>query len=302
LKGLAKYLKSVGKTHIITSAVEHKSVLAPLEALHEDGFEVSVLPVKPCGMLEADMIAAQLKVETGLVSVQAVNNEIGTIQPLSEIAAMLSGRGILFHTDAAQALGKIDINVDKWGVDFATFSAHKVYGPQGVGATFIKASRMELLAPLLSGGGQEFGLRSGTLPVALCAAFGGACSLIETRRTYVQALRERLLAGIKPLKPIIYGHKFPQWNAPGILCLGLIGIDNETLVMALPGLAFGVGAACSRNGNHHSHVIEAITSSQQAATESIRLSFDRYTTEEEIDECSAQIRDAVQNIRQMNGA
>src|SRR5690606_5509778 len=154
--------------------------LKPLRTL--DGFTVSVLPVKPCAMIEADMIEKALTAETGLVTIQAVNNETGTIQPLDEIAAMLSGRGVLLHTDAAQALGKADFNVSRAGIDFASLSAHKVYGPQGVGALYIRAGRAALLQPLQHGGGQEQDLRAGTVPVALCGGFGAACEMITDDR------------------------------------------------------------------------------------------------------------------------
>ncbi len=196
IKGIAAHLKATGKTHIVTTAVEHKSVLAPLAAL--EGFTVSVLPVKPCGMIEAGMIEKALTAQTGLVCVQAVNNETGTIQPLSEIVAMLRGRGIFLHADAAQAVGKIDFNINESGADFAALSAHKVYGPQGIGALYVRGN---VLTPLLHGGGQENGLRSGTLPVALCVGMGAAFKFAENRCAELQTQREVFLEKLAPLSP-----------------------------------------------------------------------------------------------------
>lgn len=213
IKGVAAHLKSIGKTHLVTSAVEHASVLAPLKALAKEGFELTLLSVKPCGMIEAEMIERALRPDTGLVCVQAVNNEVGVIQPIEEIALMLSGRDVLFHCDAAQALGKIDFDVAV-GVDFASLSSHKVYGPQGVGALYVRAERKQLLAAVNHGGGQEYGLRSGTLPSALCAGFGRACTLIEDDSRHLRGLRSAFLNRIAWLKPIVYGHSHPQWNVP----------------------------------------------------------------------------------------
>jgi cysteine desulfurase len=296
IKGLANTLRAAGKTHIIAPAIEHKSVLEPLATL--EGFTVTLLPAKACGMIEADMIAKAITPQTGLVCVQAVNNETGTIQPISEIATMLKGRNIFFYVDAAQALGKIDIDAPQYEADFITLSAHKAYGPQGIGALYIKDKS---LSPLHHGGGQEQGLRSGTLPVALCAGFGTACTLITDDRARLLDLRTSFLGKISVLKPEIYGHSDPAWNVPGILNLRLAGIDSETLVMALPGLAFGLGAACTGAGNRYSHVIESLAG-RAAATETIRLSFGRFTTADQMDQAANQIIAAVTPIRKLQEA
>lgn len=300
LKGLARSLEASGRTHILTSAVEHKSVLEPLSELKNRGFRVSVLPVKPCGMIEADAIERALDDEVGLVSIQAVNNETGTIQPLSEIARVLKARGILFHSDATQALGKTDFDVVSSGVDFASLSAHKVYGPQGIGALFADPRKKSLLQSRQTGGGQEWGLRSGTVPVALCAGFGAACSIIEDERERLKTLRDSFLTEISPLNPTIHGHSDSLWNVPGIISIRFPGIDNETLLMALSGLAVGTGSACSAN-NNSSHVIAAITGSKLSARETIRLSFGRFTTIADMSTAAAQITEAVTQIRHMEG-
>jgi cysteine desulfurase len=244
-------------------------------------------------MIEASAIAKALKPHTGFVSVQAVNNETGTIQPLAEISEVLARRGILFHTDAAQALGKMPFSVVHSGVDFASFSAHKGHGPQGIGALYVKSSKSTMLKPLHHGGGQEGGLRSGTLPTALCAGFGEACRVIEDDRMRTQIMRRDFLDRITVLKPIVHGHADPEWNVPGILNLRFPGIDHETLVMGLPGLAFGTGSACNSGKTKVSHVIQAMTGSEEAANESIRLSFGRMTSSEDLQQAADQIIAAV---------
>jgi len=299
IKGLANHLKALSKTRIITTVVEHKSVLEPLAQLKADGFEIVPLYCKQCGMITADVIEKALDERTGLVCVQAVNNETGTIQPLAKIAEVLEGRDVLFHCDAAQALGKMPFSVEIAGIDFASLSAHKVHGPQGIGALYVKSGLLKSLEPLIAGGGHEFGLRSGTLPVALCAGFGIACSLIEDDTERLQALRDAFLARLTKLEPVVYGHREPHKNVPGIINISFPGIDNETLVMALPGLAFGIGSACSSTGTSVSHVIKAITGEEQAARESIRVSIGRLTTKQEMDQASEEIIAAVTSIREL---
>lgn len=291
IHGLVPALKTSGRTHIIASAVEHKSVLAALDAL--DGFTVTILPVKACGMIEADHIERALTPQTGLVCVQAVNNELGVIQPVEEIAAMLAGRGIFFHIDAAQALGKIPVDVTKMGADFMTLSAHKMHGPQGIGAVYKKT---DSLRAIQHGGGQEQNLRAGTLPVFLCAGFGAACDLIADDRARLQNLRNDFLARVAKLNPVIGGHSDPLWNVPGILSLRFPGIDQESLVMGLPDLSFGVGSACAAG---LSHVIRATSGSDQAANETIRLSFGRFTTEEDIHHAAEMFARVITEIKTM---
>lgn len=291
IRGLEPVLKESGRTHIITSAVEHKSVLESLAAL--DGVSVTILPVKPCGMVDAAVLERAITPQTGLVCIQAVNNELGVIQPLEEIAALLRGRGIFFHVDAAQGLGKIPLDVQKTGVDFMTLSAHKMHGPQGIGAVYCKD---DLLTPILYGGGQEQGLRAGTLPVFLCAGFGAACDILADDRDRLQGLRDALLARLAPLNPVVGGHSDPAWNVPGILNLRFPGIDQDSLVMGMPELSFGTGSACAAGP---SYVLRAATGSDQAAKEAIRLSFGRFTTAAEMDRAAEIIVKTVTEIKTM---
>lgn len=320
IKGIAAHLKSEGRMHLVTSAVEHASVLEPLRELQAQGFELTVLGVKPCGMIEADMIERALRPNTGLVCVQAVNNEVGVIQPIEEIAVMLKGRGILFQCDAAQALGKTNFKVDSsacaaqtgsrmrlpcdnesTGPDFVSLSSHKVYGPQGIGALYVRAEKKHLLTAVNRGGGQESGMRSGTLPTALCVGFGKACSLLEDDTRHIRSLRWAFLNRLSWLNPIVYGHSHSDWNVPGILSVRFKGIETETLIMALPDLAFGIGAACSSGGAKLSHVVRATTGSDEAARESIRISFGRFTTHQEVLRAADLIIEAVEEIREVQG-
>lgn len=296
VQGLAPYLLRSGKTHIVVSAIEHASVLQAIDGLA--GLTVSRVPPKPCGMVDAKTIEPYLTAQTGLVCLQAVNNETGTIQPVKEVAAMLAGRDILLHCDAAQAIGKIPFDVVSLSVDFASFSAHKLHGPQGIGALYLRAELQSKIAPLLRGGGQQKNLRSGTLPTALCAGFGKACEISEINDAPQWALRNIFLDRLAPLAPVVYGHADEAWQAPGILALRFSGIDSETLVMALPELSFGTGAACSSSRNEYSHVISAIAG-EDAAREVIRISFSRMTSREEVEEASVVIQRAVREIYQL---
>lgn len=294
LRGLRHHLRSTGRMHIITTAVEHSSILSMMDELRADGFAITILPVQKCGMIEADMIAPAITPQTGLVVVQAVNNELGVIQPIDEIAAMLRGRGILFHVDAAQGLGRIPVDLNAWNADFISLSAHKIHGPQGIGALYIKNTG---LLHVISGG-QEQGLRAGTLPVAQCVGFGAACVLINHDRERLQKLRENFLARLAPLNPVVHGHADPVWNVPGILNLRFPGIDHETLVMVLPELSFGTGAACTAGP---SHVITAIAGTD-AAGEAIRLSFGRMTSQDDLTKAAEMFLSAITEIKTMQEA
>ena len=294
LRGLRHYLRQTGRTHIITTTVEHSSILGMMDELRHDGFTITILPTQKCGMIEADMIAPAITPQTGLVVVQAVNNELGVIQPVDEITAMLQGRGILFHVDAAQGLGRIPVDLKAWNADFISFSAHKIHGPQGIGALYIKTPGILNAVS----GGQEQGLRAGTLPVAQCAGFGMACTLINHDRARLQNMREEFLARLAPLNPVVHGHADPVWNVPGILNLRFPGIDHETLVMALPDISFGTGAACTDGS---SHVITAIAGAD-AAREAIRLSFGRMTTHDDLNRAAEMFLSAITEIKTMQEA
>jgi len=323
--GLRDFLKEAGRTHIVSSAAEHKSVLAPLAALEREGFTVTLAPVKSCGMVDEAALARAIRPETGLVSVQMVNNELGTIQPVSEIKSMLSSMlrpDILLHTDAAQAPGKMAFSLAETGADLASLSAHKMHGPQGIGALYVRAGISGCLKARNLGGGQEGGLRSGTVPAFLCAGFGAAAeataaAALSDDRQRFQRWREDFIARLREAcggcpgmpMPIVQGHNDPDWNVPNILSLRFPGIDNEALVMALPGLAFGTGSACGAGRGEHSHVIAAIGDGGgagggdggggAAARETIRLSFGRFNVWPELRDAADRIAEAVIEISKL---
>lgn len=299
LQGIVKHLKRLGKTHIISSEIEHKSVKSTLEALMKDhGFTVTFLKHQPCGILEVSSIEKAMTDQTGLISIHMLNNEIGVIQPIEEICKIAKTRGIYMHTDAAQALGKIEIDVEKIGIDFMSLSAHKIHGPQGIGALY---TRHAFLDPILYGGGQEQGLRAGTLPVALCAGFGKACELIDCSEIKkLQGFREHILERVSSRYPniVIHGRTVNEWQYPGIISLRFPGIDNETLIMGLDRVSISAGSACGNVHNEPSHVIASLVS-EQAAFETIRISMGRYTSQDDVDALCENIISTVDEIYHM---
>ena len=309
LFGMLDYLRSIGKTHIVTTAVEHKSVLGPMAEIEKREFTVTYVQPKPCGMIEGDMIAAAITPQTGLVSVQALNNEVGTIQPLAEIRAILP-HGVIFHSDAAQAVGKMNFTLDECGnPDLVTLSSHKIYGPKGMGALYIAPHIRAHIKPLLLGSMYEGGMRAGTVATELCAGFGQAAELVHIELAddlaKMEALRTLFLKKLKGTLPdlVINGHSDAAWRAANILNIRVPGITNEDLLAALPDLAFSPSSACNATRTGHiSHVIRAMTGADQPARESIRLSFGRFTTEMEIVRAADMIINAVHTIQKMQGA
>lgn len=305
LTGIAAHLKSIGKTHIITSKAEHKSVLEPLEALAAEGFTVEKLDVLPCAMVDTPMLEKALRDDTGLVSLMAVNNETGTLNPWVEYVDLLKDRGVITHCDIAQAAGKMPLDVRALGIDMASLSGHKMYAPQGIGALYVRRELQDKLTPLIRGGGQQNGLRGGTVPVALCAALGAACEIAGAEMTEeiprLQRQRERLMNQLRMVWPeiTVNSHSEEDWRVPGCINLRFDGVENEWLITATPGLAFSTGSACANTGTAHSHVIMAMTGDAQAARESLRISFGRFTTDEDIDTAAAQITAALADIAEM---
>jgi cysteine desulfurase len=295
LLGLKKNLINRNKTHIITSKIEHKSVLNVLRYLENDGFQVTYLRPKSCGMVEVETLKDAIKQDTGLVTIQAINNELGVINPLLEISNFLTDKDIFFHVDGAQALGKILIDLESMNIDFMSFSSHKIYGPQGIGALYLKSN---ILTPVIFGGGQEKGLRPGTLSTSLCFGFGKACSYINLSDVdRLRDLREEFVETVRSVFPEmeIFGHSDEKWQFPGILSIRFPGIDNDLLTLTLSNFSFGKGSACGSGSLEGSHVIKAIVS-EQAAKEVIRVSFGRFTTKEEIKMFSDRLIDAVDKI------
>lgn len=280
--------KSLG--HVVVSAIEHEAVLQPAKELKHRGYEVSILGPNSSGFISTDLLERVLQDNTLLVSIMTANSEIGSIQPISELAQLAHAKGALFHTDATQALGKIALNVTELGVDAASFSAHKIGAPKGIGALYLKARTP--FKPLLLGGGQEEGKRSTTQNVAGIAAFTAACeyaqSSVETERARLSELRnyayERIekLPGVRATVDI---SKAPQHYLPNIVHMLVSGFESETLILRLDALGFGVsgGSACSSHSLEPSHVLRAIGISADDAYGALRVSMGRYTTKEQLD-------------------
>ncbi len=296
IKGLAK-----PGGHIVTVATEHECVLAAAEAVERGGMRVTYLPVMADGLIDLDQVTAALTPETVLVSVMAVNNEFGVIQNIQEIAALAHTRGVAFHSDAAQAAGKIALDVRAQNIDLMSLSAHKLYGPMGLGALYVHAGMADRLKPLAHGGGQERGLRPGTLPTPLCVGFGEACRIalaeFEAEAARLLAMRDRLLEQLRASAPDMVVNGSLTRRIPGNLNIAFPGIEAESLIARLPELALATGSACSSAVNEPSHVLTALGLSPELAAGSLRIGFGRFTTEAELDRAGRLIAAAIKDLR-----
>lgn len=286
LQGMVKFYSKKGK-HIISVKTEHKSVLDPLKFLESQGFEITYLPVNSQGLIDLKTLNQAIRKETILASIMMVNNETGVLHPLKEIAQILHEHNVLFHVDAAQALGKLPINVQELDVDLMSFSAHKIYGPKGIGALFVRAHPHIHLQPIIYGGGQEQGLRPGTLPPFLIAGFTRALELViqdlpqEIKRIF--HLKKMLWEGIKDLSGIHLNSDFSTC-VPHICNITFKNIDAESFLLNIQDkLAIAQGSACTSAHMEPSHVLRAMGLSTQDADNSFRFSFGRYTTETDIE-------------------
>jgi len=274
---------------IITCAIEHKAVLAPCKRLSERGFEVVILPVDENGLVRLPDLENALGEDTFLVSIQAANNEIGTLQPIAEIAALAHRHGALVHTDAAQAVGKIPVDAEAWGVDLLSFSAHKMYGPKGIGGLYVRGGKREIpLRPLLEGGGQENGMRAGTSNVPGIVGLGAACEItaaeLPAERARLQAMRNELEHGLLKILPGARINARSALRLPNTINLTIEGIEADALLLRLPGLMMSTGSACNTGAPEPSPVLQAIGLSRTQAASSIRISLGRMTQPEEIKE------------------
>ncbi len=295
--GAAEYAP-VSRRKIITCAIEHKAVLAPVNRLQEDGFQVIILPVDENGQISLSDLENALDDETFLVSIQAANNEIGTIQPIADITALAHQRGALIHTDAAQAVGKIPVDVNAWGVDLLSFSAHKMYGPKGIGGLYVRGGKREIpIRPMLEGGGQEHGLRAGTSNVPGIVGFGAACQIaceeLPTESVRLQTLRDQLENSLRENVPGLKINACSAPRLPNTSSLTIESIESDALLLRLPNLMMSTGSACNTGAVEPSHVLQAIGLSRVQAASSIRISLGRMTREEEIYETVRQIHAAV---------
>jgi cysteine desulfurase len=289
------------RRHIVVSAIEHDCVLESARALERDGAAVTYLPVGPDGIVSLEALEAVLRPDTLLVSIMAVNNEIGTIQPLADMGRLCRARGIRFHTDAAQAAGKIALDVEAMAIELMSLSAHKMYGPKGVGALYVRRASGMALEPLLHGGGQERGLRSGTLPTPLIVGFGKAAEIaaaeLEDEAPRLRRQRDRLLAGLRAQIPDLVVNGDLERRVAGNLNLAVPGIEAEALIARLPGLALATGSACSSAVNAPSHVLTALGLEPELALSSLRIGIGRFTTDAEIEQIIALIGAAVAECR-----
>lgn len=302
LKGVARMHRHKGN-HIITVATEHKAVLDPCKRLAHDGYEVTVLPVDEFGLVDPGEVAKAIRPQTILVSVMLANNEIGTIQPLAEIGRICRDKGVWLHTDAAQAVGKIPVNVDELRVDLLSLSGHKIYGPKGIGALFVrKRDRRVRLEPQIDGGGQESGLRSGTLPVPLIVGLGEACrlcaELMPEESERLRRLRDRLWQGLRDGLEGVRLNGHPTKRLPNNLNVSFAGVKGEALLLAMKNVAVSTGSACTTARLGPSHVLKAIGLDDEQADASVRFGLGRFNTEEEIEWVIAHVIETVQRLRQ----
>jgi cysteine desulfurase len=301
IKGIARAHRRRGE-HLVTSEIEHPAVLDTCRALEREGFSVSYLPVDRGGLVRVDDVAAAVTERTLLVSVMAANSEIGVLQPLAEIGSVCRERGALFHTDAAQAVGKIPIDVEALGIDLLSMCAHKLYGPKGIGALYVRKRRPRIkLEPLFHGGGHERGLRSGTLPVALIVGFAAAVDLcladLAGEAARIAGLRERLWERLGRGLDDLQRNGHPTLRLPGNLNVSFGGVDADALIVAMKDVALSAGSACSSATPEPSHVLKALGLSDRQARSALRFGLGRWNTTEEIDWVADRLIEQVRELR-----
>jgi cysteine desulfurase len=303
IKGVAEAFRERGD-HLVTTAIEHHAVLDPCRHLERQGFSVTVVPVEPNGVVDPEKIAAAITDRTVLVSVMLANNEVGTIQPLADIGRITRARSVLLHTDAAQAIGRIAIDLDAMGIDLLSLSAHKIYGPKGVGALYVRNRnpRVRLIAQI-DGGGHERGMRSGTLNVPGIVGLAKACDLMReegvVESALIRILRDRLytaLVGALGDGVVLNGDA--ELRLPGNLNVSFEGVASDALIAALPGLAVSSGSACTSASLEPSYVLRAMGCSEERARSSIRFGIGRGTAEGDVDRAANLVADKVRELRE----
>lgn len=302
LKGAAHFYKAKGK-HIITVKTEHKAVLDTVRELERQGFEATYLQPQDNGLITVDQLRDAIRPDTILVSVMWVNNEIGVIQPIAEIGELCREKGIIFHSDAAQATGKVEIDLEKTKVDLVSFSAHKSYGPKGIGALYIRRKPRVRLEAQMHGGGHERGLRSGTLPPHQIAGMGEAFKIakeeMESELTHVRAMRDRLAKGLMEIEET-YVNGDMEHRVPHNLNVSFNYVEGESLIMAIKDIAVSSGSACTSASLEPSYVLRALGRSDELAHSSIRFTIGRFTTEEDIDFTIHLLKTKVEKLRELS--
>jgi cysteine desulfurase len=302
IKGAGRFAREHGRgDHVVTFVSEHKCVLESCRALADEGLRLTVLPVGADGLIDLDRLADALDDSTVLVSAMAVNNEIGVVQPLAAIGALCRRHGVLLHTDAAQATGKVPLDVAAMNIDLLSISGHKIYGPKGVGALYVRRRPRARLVAEMSGGGQERGLRSGTLAPALIVGLGLACEIsgaeMQSEGARLVALRQRLIDALMAGVPDAFINGAMRPRVPGNLNIGFSGIDAEALMAALEDIAISTGSACTSASVEPSYVLKALGLDDATARACVRIGLGRYTTEADIDHAAARIVDTVLQMR-----
>lgn len=302
IKGAANFYQKKGK-HIITCKTEHKAVLDTCRQLEREGFEVTYLAPQSNGIIDLQQLEAAMREDTILVSIMHVNNEIGVVQDIAQIGEMCRSRGIIFHVDATQSVGKLPIDLSKLKVDLMSFSAHKVYGPMGIGALFVRRKPRIRIEAQQHGGGHERGMRSGTLPVHQIAGMGEAYRIakeeMESEAERLRKLRLRLWDGLKDIEEVYLNGDLEN-GAPGILNVSFNYVEGESLIMALKDLAVSSGSACTSASLEPSYVLRALGMNDELAHSSIRFSLGRFTTEEEIDYAIVLVRKSIGRLRDLS--
>ena len=302
IKGAAQFYKTKGK-HIITVRTEHKAVLDTFRELERQGFEATYLDVKEDGLLDLDVLKEAIRPDTILVSVMFVNNEIGVIQDMPAIGNLCREKGIIFHVDAAQATGRVDIDMTTLPIDLMSLTSHKTYGPKGIGALYVRRKPRVRLEAQMHGGGHERGMRSGTLPTHQCVGMGEAYRIAKVEmheeNKRIRGLQQRMLAGLKDVEEVFLNGNAEK-RVPHNLNMSFNFVEGESLIMGIKGLAVSSGSACTSASLEPSYVLRALGRSDELAHSSLRMTFGRWTTEEEIDYAVGTIKENVAKLRELS--
>jgi cysteine desulfurase len=303
IRGVAEFYKD-RRNHIVTTVTEHKCVLDTCRHLEQQGFEVTYLPVQKNGLVDLEALRAAVTDKTVVVSIMAVNNEIGVIQPLAEIGKICREKGAFFHTDAAQAAGKIPLDVEALNVDLMSISGHKIYGPKGIGALYVRRKPRVRLVPLIVGGGQERGFRSGTLPTPLCVGLGEACEIamkeMDSEAKRLKKLQDRMLKGLQAKLTDIIVNGDLEHRIPGNLNISFAYVEGESLMMGIKNLSVSSGSACTSASLEPSYVLRALGVEEEMAHTSLRIGLGRFTTEQEVDTAVDELVHHVNKLRAMS--
>ena len=302
IKGVAHFYRSKG-LHIITSKIEHKAVLDTCRHLEREGFEVTYLEPGEDGLISPDSVQQAIREDTTIVSIMHVNNEIGVVNDIAAIGEITRERKVLFHVDAAQSAGKLDIDLEEMKVDLMSFSAHKVYGPKGVGALYVRRKPRVRLEAQMHGGGHERGMRSGTLAthqlVGMGEAFRIAKEEMHSESKRIMDLRQRLWDGLKDMEEVYVSGDWDQ-RIPGIMNMSFNYVEGESLIMSLPDIAVSSGSACTSASLEPSYVLRALGMNDELAHSSLRFSIGRFTSEEDVDQAVDSVRTAVEKLRELS--